>query len=213
MEYNGTMKEGEKVKGKGCLGSIFFLIPIIIILIIFGFMMRSGYNGMVEKQESVEAQWAQVENTYQRRADLVMNLAETVKGYAKHEQSTLTGVIEARAKATSVNINAKDLNPDMIKNYQAAQSGISSSLSKLMVVVEKYPDLKANQGFLKLQSQLEQIENTILVERAAFNEAARVYNTYIRKFPKNFYASWFDFETKGYFEAKEGADEAPQIKF
>lgn len=176
-------------------------------------MAYSSYNGMVTREEAVVSQWAQVENNYQRRADLVLNLAETVKGYATHEQTTLTGVIEARSKATSVNINAENLNSENIQNFQNAQDGLSSALSRLMVVVEQYPDLKANQGFLKLQSQLEEIENLILVERNKFNEVAKTYNIYIRKFPKNIFASWFGFETKGYFEAKEGTDEAPIINF
>ena len=171
------------------------------------------YNTMVEKQEAVTAQWSQVENVYQRRADLIPNLVSTVKGYAAHEQETLTGVVEARAKATSVNIDPSKLDASSIQKFQAAQDGLSSALSKLMVVVERYPDLKANQNFLELQSQLEGTENRIAVERKKFNETAQAYNTYIRKFPNNFDAGWFDFEKKDYFEATKGAEEAPKVEF
>lgn len=171
------------------------------------------YNSMVEKQEAVTAQWSQVENVYQRRADLIPNLVATVKGYAEHEQETLTGVVEARAKATSVNVDPSKLDAASIQKFQAAQDGLSSALSKLMVVVERYPDLKANQNFLELQSQLEGTENRIAVERKKFNEAAQSYNTYIRKFPNNFIAGWFDFEKKDYFEATQGAEEAPKVEF
>lgn len=171
------------------------------------------YNSMVEKQEAVTAQWSQVENVYQRRADLIPNLVATVKGYAEHEEGTLTAVIEARAKATSVTIDPSKLDANSIQQFQAAQDGLSSALSKLMVVVERYPDLKANQNFLELQSQLEGTENRITVERKKFNEAAQDYNTYIRKFPNNMIAGMFDFEKMDYFEAKEGAEEAPKVEF
>jgi len=168
---------------------------------------------MIEKQEAVTAQWSQVENVYQRRADLIPNLVATVKGYADFEQETLTAVIEARAKATSVNIDPSKLDASSIKNFQAAQDGLSSALSKLMVVVERYPELKANQSFLELQSQLEGTENRIAVERKKFNESAQDYNTYIRKFPNNMVAGMFDFEKAEYFEADEGAAEAPKVEF
>ena len=171
------------------------------------------YNTMIEKQEAVTAQWSQVENVYQRRADLIPNLVSTVKGYADFEQETLTGVIEARAKATSVNIDPSNLDANSIQKFQAAQDGLSSALSKLMVVVERYPDLKANQNFLELQSQLEGTENRIAVERKKFNEAARDYNTYVRKFPNNLIAGMFDFEKMDYFEADQGADKAPKVEF
>lgn len=168
---------------------------------------------MVEKQEAVTAQWAQVENVYQRRADLIPNLVSTVKGYADFEQETLTAVIEARSKATSVNIDASKLDASSIQKFQAAQDGLSSALSKLMVVVERYPELKANQNFLELQSQLEGTENRIAVERRKFNETAQAYNTYIRKFPNNMIAGMFEFEKSDYFEADEGADKAPKVEF
>ena len=171
------------------------------------------YNTMIEKQEAVTAQWSQVENVYQRRADLIPNLVNTVKGYADFEQETLTGVIEARAKATSVNIDPTNLNPGAIQQFQAAQDGLSSALSKLMVVVERYPDLKANTNFLELQSQLEGTENRIAVERKKFNESVKGYNTYIRKFPNNLVAGIFDFEKFAYFEADQGAEKAPKVEF
>lgn len=168
---------------------------------------------MIEKQEAVTAQWSQVENVYQRRADLIPNLVSTVKGYADFEKETLTAVIEARAKATSVNIDPSKLDASSIQQFQAAQDGLSSALSKLMVVVERYPDLKANQNFLELQSQLEGTENRIAVERRKFNETAQAYNTYIRKFPNNMIAGMFDFEKAEYFEADQGAEEAPKVEF
>ena len=171
------------------------------------------YNTMVEKQEAVTAQWSQVENVYQRRADLIPNLVSTVKGYADFEQETLTAVIEARAKATSVNVDPSNLDANSIQQFQAAQDGLSSALSRLMVVVERYPDLKANQNFLELQSQLEGTENRIAVERKKFNEAARDYNTYVRKFPNNLIAGMFDFEKMDYFEADQGAEKAPKVEF
>jgi len=168
---------------------------------------------MVEKQEAVEGQWAQVENTYQRRADLIPNLVNTVKGYADFEQQTLTDVIEARSKATSINVNVDELNPQTIAKYQQAQSQLSGALSRLLVTIERYPDLKANQNFLELQSQLEGTENRIAVERKKFNDVTRDYNTYIKQFPRVIYAGWFDFEKKGYFEADAGAEKAPEVDF
>jgi LemA protein len=168
---------------------------------------------MVTKDEAVTSQWGNVENVYQRRLDLIPNLVNTVKGYAAHEQETFTKVIEARAKATQVNINPQNLNAESLKQFQAAQGELSSALSKLMVVVEQYPDLKANQNFLDLQAQLEGTENRIAVERRKFNEVAQDYNTYIRKFPKNIWASIFGFEKKNYFEAEAGAEKAPEVKF
>jgi LemA protein len=157
------------------------------------------------------AQWSQVENVYQRRADLIPNLVNTVKGYADFEKETLTQVIEARAKATSVNINPQNLDAQSLKNFQDAQSGLTSALSRLMVVVEKYPELKANQNFLDLQAQLEGTENRITVERQKFNEAAQAYNVNIRKFPRNIFAGMFGFEKKAYFEAEQGAEKAPEV--
>lgn len=172
-----------------------------------------GYNKMVTMDEQVTSQWAQVENVYQRRADLIPNLVNTVKGYAAHEKETLEGVIEARSKATSVNIDPTKLTPETLQQFNQAQEGLSSALSRLMVVVEKYPDLKANQNFLDLQAQLEGTENRITVERMKFNETTQTYNAYIRKFPQVIYAGWFGFEKKTYFEAQQGAEKAPEVKF
>ena len=182
-------------------------------LLFIPFLSSCGYNQMVALDEQVTSQWAQVENAYQRRADLIPNLVNTVKGYANFEKETLTQVIEARAKATSVQINPDQLNAASIQQFQAAQSGLSSALSKLMVVVERYPELKANQNFLELQAQLEGTENRISVERRKFNETTRAYNTYIRKFPKNIVASIFGFDKKAYFKAEEAASKAPEVKF
>ncbi len=190
---------------------------IIIALVVIAFVVyssfKSTYNSMVTLSEAVDKQWADVENVYQRRADLIPNLVSTVKGYATHEKETLEGVINARAKATSTTINAGNLSPSKIAAFQQAQDGLSSALSKLMVVVERYPDLKANQNFLELQAQLEGTENRIAVERRKFNESAQQYNTYIKLFPKNLLANMFGFEKKPYFEAQKGADVAPKVEF
>lgn len=188
------------------------LIIVAVVLVIY-LWFKSGYNAMVEKQETVSAQWAQVENVYQRRADLIPNLVATVKGYAQHEQGTLTAVIEARAKATSVTIDPTDLDPDDIAQFQAAQDQLSGALSRLLVSVEAYPELKANENFMALQAQLEGTENRITVERQKFNEKAMEYNQYIRKFPRNIIAGMFDFEKVGYFKAQAGAETAPKVEF
>ena len=186
---------------------------IIVLALTIPVLSSCGYNRMVELDESVAAQWAQVENAYQRRADLIPNLVNTVKGYADFEQETLTQVIEARSKATSVNINPENLDANAIQQFQAAQDGLSSALSRLMVVVERYPELKANQGFLDLQAQLEGTENRIALERRKFNESTRSYNTFIRRFPKNIIANIFGFDKKEYFEAAEGAETPPAVEF
>jgi len=171
------------------------------------------YNGLVKQDEAVSSQWANVENVYQRRADLIPNLVNTVKGYANFEQQTLTQVIEARAKATSVTVNANDLSPEAIAQFEQAQQGLSSALSRLLVTVEQYPELKANQNFLELQSQLEGTENRIAVERRKFNEMVKQYNVAIRKFPKNIVAGMMGLEKKGYFQATEGAETPPVVQF
>ncbi len=189
------------------------IIVIAVIALFFYSSIKGNYNKMVAMDEGVKSQWAQVENVYQRRADLIPNLVATVKGYAEHEQETLTEVIEARAKATSTTIDPTNLNPENIQAFQQAQSGLSSALSKLMVVVERYPDLKANQNFLELQAQLEGTENRITVERQKFNNSAQTFNTFIKQFPKNLYANMFDFEEKAYFKAQENASEAPKVEF
>ncbi|MDD3152216.1 MAG: LemA family protein [Bacteroidales bacterium] len=186
------------------------VIAAVVVLVIWGV---SAYNGLVTKEENVEEKWSQVENVYQRRADLINNLVAIVAGYAEHEKSTLQGVVEARAKATSVQVDPSKLNETNIAQFEAAQSELSSALSRLMVVVEKYPDLKANENFILLQSQLEGTENRISVERKNFNEAAKNFNTAIRVFPKNIIANMCGFEKKAYFAAKEGADVAPVVEF
>ena len=188
-------------------------LKLAIIVFIVPFFTGCGYNMMVQQDEAINQAWSQVENAYQRRADLIPNLVETVKGYANFEKQTLTDVIEARAKATSVNINPSDLSPEAIQQFQAVQGGLTSALSRLMVVVEKYPDLKANQNFLELQSQLEGTENRIAFERNKFNEAVGVYNAGIRKFPRLIVAAIFGFKKRGYFEAAEGSEKAPAVKF
>lgn len=185
---------------------------ILFVLIIYT-NLTSSYNSIVKMEEGVTASWAQVENVYQRRSDLIPNLVETVKGYAAHEKEALMGVVEARAKATSTTINAENMDASSLQRFQEAQDGLSSALSRLMVVVEKYPDLKANQNFLELQAQLEGTENRISVERKNFNGAAQSYNTYIKMFPKNILASMFGFSPKDYFKAAAGAEKAPEVKF
>jgi len=182
----------------------------ILLMVLWG---SSKYNSLVTKEEGVTAAWSQVENVYQRRADLIPNLVSTVKGYADFEQKTLTQVIEARSKATSVTIDPTNLNEASMQQFQQAQDGLGSALSRLMVVVERYPDLKANQNFLDLQSQLEGTENRITVERRNFNEAAQSYNTQLRRFPTNIFAGMFGFEKKAYFKAETGAEKAPDVSF
>jgi len=194
---------------KGCIGLI---VLGVIALALFGWV-KNGYNGLVQNQEKVETAWAQVENVYQRRADLIPNLVETVKGYAKHESETLEGVIEARANATKVTIDPTNMTPEDLKKYQEAQGEVTSALSRLIAVSEAYPDLKANQNFLELQNQLEGTENRITVERNKFNEVAREYNTQRRTFPTNILANIFNFGEKPYFQAQEGADKAPRVNF
>lgn len=193
-------------------GIIVTLVIVGVLVIIFLWGM-GGYNKMVSQEEGVTSAWSQVENVYQRRADLIPNLVATVKGYAAHEQETLEGVVNARAKATQTTIDPANMTPEAMAQFQAAQGELSTALGKLMVVVERYPDLKANQNFLELQAQLEGTENRITVERQKFNDAAKSFNTLIRKFPKNIIAGMFGFERKEYFEAKEGAEEAPKVEF
>lgn len=191
------------------------LLPIIVIglLVLLGFSMCGSYNTTVGKDENVKKAWSQVENQYQRRADLIPNLVATVKGYADFEQSTLTAVIEARSKATQVKVDLDNLSPDKIAEYERAQGALSSSLGRLLAVSENYPDLKANQNFLDLQKQLEGTENRISVERKNYNEAVQDYNGYIRRFPTNLITGMFGFTPKGYFEAQTGAENAPKVQF
>jgi LemA protein len=190
------------------------VLAVIAVFVVIGlFSIKNSYNGLVGMEEGVSSQWSQVENVYQRRSDLIPNLVSTVKGYADFEKETLTQVIEARAKATSVNINPEKLDAQSLQNFQQAQSGLSSALGRLMVVVEKYPELKANQGFLDLQAQLEGTENRITVERQKFNEITQKYNKSIRELPTKIYNIFFGFEKKAYFEAEKGADKAPKVQF
>lgn len=185
------------------------------LVIILGALTLSscGYNSMVEKDEGVTKAWANVETQYQRRSDLIPSLVNTVKGYANFEQETLTKVVEARSKATSVQFNADELTPENIAKFQEAQSQLSGALSRLLVSVERYPDLKASTQFSQLQAQLEGTENRIAVARNNFNDSVRDYNTYIRKFPKNIVAGMFDFDKKGYFESDKGTEKAPEVNF
>ncbi len=193
-------------------GIVTIVVLAVIALGLFSWG-KNAYNSLVKGEEGVEAAWAQVENVYQRRADLIPNLVATVKGYAEHESSTLQAVIEARAKATQTKIDPANLSAEEIAKFQAAQGELSQALGRLLVTVEQYPDLKANQNFLELQAQLEGTENRITVERQKFNETAQAYNTQVRTFPQNIIASLFDFEKKGYFKAAEGAETAPKVEF
>lgn len=191
-------------------------LPWIVVLGVLAIVVLWGvgrYNEMVTAEENVETAWSQVENQYQRRMDLIPNLVETVKGYAAHESETLEGVIAARAKATQVVIDPQNATAEQLAAFQSAQGELSQALGRLMAVAESYPDLKANENFLSLQSQLEGTENRIAVARNNFNEVARSYNTMIRRFPSNIIAGMFDFEKKPYFEAQDGADKAPEVKF
>ena len=172
-----------------------------------------NYNDLVEEQEEVNQAWSEVENQYQRRMDLIPNLVNTVKGYAAHEENTLTEVITARSNASSITIQADDLNEENFARFQAAQDELSRGLGRLMAVAEAYPDLKANQNFRELQAQLEGTENRIAVARRKYNEEAADYNAEIRKFPTLIYAGWFGFEKKPYFQAATGADKAPTVQF
>lgn len=172
-----------------------------------------NYNSLVEKQQGVDQQWAEVENQYQRRADLIPNLVATVKGYAAHEEGTFTKVTEARAKATQITINPEDLTEENLARFQAAQNELSGALKSLLAVTEAYPDLKANENFRDLQVQLEGTENRITTARGRYTEAVRDYNTAIRKFPTLIYAGWFGFSAKPQFRAEEGASQAPKVEF
>ena len=190
------------------------IIGAIVVFIFIMYRLFAGtYNNLVSNEETVTSQWAQVQNVYQRRLDLIPNLVNTVKGYADFEKSTLTAVIEARAKATQVTVDPSKLSTENIDRFQQSQGELSSALGRLMVVLEKYPELKANQNFLELQSQLEGTENRIAVERQKFNETAKIYNTYLRSFPNNIFSGMYGFEKKGYFEASSGAEKAPEVKF
>lgn len=189
-----------------------WIIVIVVLVVLIGYSV-SSYNSMVTQEEKVGTAWSNVENQYQRRSDLIPNLVNTVKGYAAHEKETFDAVVSARAKATQMSIDIDDLTPEKLAAYQRAQGEIGSALGRLLAVTENYPDLKANENFKELQAQLEGTENHISVERRKFNETAREYNTAIRRFPKNIFAGIFGFEKRPYFEAEEGADQAPEVKF
>ena len=193
--------------------SLVTLLVVIGAILLIVMTLSGRYNKLVTLEEGVTAAWSQVENVYQRRADLIPNLVNTVKGYADFEQSTLTAVIEARAKATSTTIDPTNMTEANLAQFQEAQQGLGSALSRLMVVVERYPDLKANQNFMDLQSQLEGTENRIAVERRTFNTTAQAYNTDIRRFPNNIIASLFGFDKKAYFQSDTGAEKAPEVQF
>lgn len=185
-------------------------IGVVAVVAIFFYVT---YNGFVNKEEGVNAAWSNVETQYQRRSDLIPNLVNTVKGYAAHESQTLASVTEARAKATSINLSAGELTPERLAQFQQAQAEVRSALGRLIAVAESYPDLKANQNFIELQSQLEGTENRIAVARKDFNDAARKYNVAVRRFPSNLVAALFGFDQKPYFEAAEGTETAPQVEF
>ena len=189
--------------------SIIFLFVAFVTIM----LPSCNYNRIIRQQETVEMSWSEVENQYQRRMDLIPNLVSTVKGYASHEKETLTGVIEARAKATSVTIDANNMTEEQLANFQKAQGDVTNALSKLMMVTEAYPQLRANENFLELQAQLEGTENRISVARRNFNKSVRQYNNTIRSFPTLIYAGWFGFTTKPYFQADEDAKTAPKVEF
>ena len=189
------------------------LIGIVALLILIVGWLMKGYNSMVNEDENVNLQWSEVENQYQRRLDLIPNLVNVVKGYAAHEKETLEGVIEARAKATQTTIDPSNMTEEQLANFQKAQDGLSGALNRLMVVVEKYPELKANENFLQLQAQLEGTENRITVARKGYNDAATIYNKLVRRFPKKMLAGIFGFSVRPQFKAQEGAESAPTVQF
>ena len=199
----------ETVQKKSKAKPIIIIVAILAVLVFWG---AGVYNNLVSKQETVETAVGNVQNVYQKRADLIPNLVAAVKSYAEYEGETLTAVVEARAKATSVNLDADNLTPENMQAFQAAQDELSGTLSRLLVTIEKYPDLKANQNYLDLHNQLESCENSIANARREFNETAREYNTYLRRFPNNIIANMSGFDKKPYFEAQEGAEKAPDVK-
>lgn len=189
---------------------LIYFFAVIMTAVMF---QSCSYNSLVSHQETVDAKWSEVENQYQRRADLIPNVVATVKGYAKHEEATLTAVIEARSKATSITIDPSNMDEAQLASFQKAQSELGQSLGRLMAVAEAYPDLKANENFLELQAQIEGTENRIAVARKNFNDAARSYNTLCKSFPVVIYAGWFGFRPKPYFTADEDAKHAPKVEF
>jgi LemA protein len=224
-EYTGLAGKAPNKSGRPN-GNMYFCPPIKITMtkwIIIGSLVVLGvliyrftvgsYNNMVAMEETVAGKWSEVETQYQRRLDLVQNLVNTVKGYADFERTTLTQVVEARARATQVTLDPDKLTPEKLREFQQAQSDVSTALSRLLLLVERYPDLKANKNFLELQAQLEGTENRIAVARSRYNDAARNYNTLIRKFPQNLIAGIFDFTSKAYFEAEPQAATVPRVEF
>lgn len=193
--------------------SVIIIIVVAVVVVGIFSWFKGTYNSMVKQEEAVSAQWSNVGNQYQRRLDLIPNLVNTVKAYAEHEKETLSAVVEARSKATQTNLNFDDLNDASLKQLSSTQGELSSALSRLMVSVERYPDLKANRNFVELQAQLEGTENRIAVERRKFNDVTRAYNSYIKSFPQNILAGMFGFGKKPYFEASAGAEKAPEVKF
>ncbi len=189
---------------------IIIVVAIVVILVAWGV---SVYNGLVVKDENCSKQWSKVESQYQRRMDLIPNLVNTVKGYASHEEATLLKVIEARNQASQVKIDAENMTQEQLNNFQQTQDNLSSAIRGLNIVVEQYPDLKANQNFLELQSQLEGTENRIAVERQRYSDVVNQYNTSVRRFPNSLFASMFGFDKKPYFEAQSGAENAPKVEF
>jgi hypothetical protein len=190
--------------------SLWIVLAVVAVLAVWGY---SVYNGLVEKEEAVHGAWSNVETQYQRRSDLIPNLVNTVKGYAAHERQTLAAVVDARSKATSMNVDADDLTPERLAAFQQAQEGVRSALGRLIAVAENYPDLKANSNFQELQAQLEGTENRIAVARTAFNEKTQAYNVAVRRFPANLVAGILSFGQKPYFEADDSAAQAPEVAF
>ena len=188
-------------------------IGLIVVICAIAIWLISSYNGMVKMDEEVSSAWSNVENQYQRRADLIPNLVNVVKGYASHEKETFEAVVSARSKATQVTVDPENLTPEKLQEYQKAQGELGATLGRLLAITESYPELKANENFKELQAQLEGTENRISVERRNFNEIARNYNSSIRSFPRSIIAGMFGFETRPYFEAEEGANKAPEVKF
>lgn len=214
LPNSGQSNRNNSIKPKtGCLGSTMIIILLLIILLPIGIWMWRANNRMVTKEEALLKQWANVENVYQKRYDLVGNLVNTVKGMADFEKSTLTAVTEARSKVGQVQINADDLNEETFAKFEQAQNEFSGALSRLMVVMEQYPTLQAPAGFMTLMTDLKNIESEILVQRNLYNEAAMDFNQYIRTFPRNIFASIFGFEKVGYFQSTPGAENAPKVEF
>lgn len=198
------------MKSKGSIITVVLMLALVVL--VAGWGIRT-YNSLIPMEEGVKTAWSQVENQYQRRADLIPNLVNTVKGYAAHERETLEAVINARSKATQTTIDPSNITPEAMQEYMAAQGELSQALGRLMVTVEQYPELKANENFLALQNQLEGTENRIATERMRFNEVTQTFNQMVRRFPTNVIASMLGFGSKPYFEAQEGAERVPEVQF